>query len=67
MSANWGLAIDDGKEISLEPGETKVLGVYREAGNILRTYDYQDMNHITQMINENITVLLLKIKVERMN
>jgi len=63
-ASHWGIAIGQ-EEVGLEPGETKVLGVYRQAGNSIRTYDYQDMNQITQMINEDITVLLLKIKVER--
>lgn len=65
-ASNWGFAIGQ-EEVGLEPGETKVLGVYRQTGNSIRTYDYQDMNQITQMINEDITVLLLKIKVERMD
>lgn len=62
----WGYAIDD-KEVSLESGETKVLGVYRQTGNSIRTYDYQDVNQVTKMINEDVTVLLLKIKVESKN
>ncbi|MEF2245141.1 hypothetical protein [Paenibacillus sp. IITD108] len=65
-ATTWGFAIGD-EEVALESGETKVLGVYRQSGNSIRTYDYQDINQITQMINEDKTVLLLKIKVEKEN
>ncbi|GIP32767.1 hypothetical protein [Paenibacillus sp. J2TS4] len=62
--SGWDYAI--GKEkVSLESGETKVLGVYREAKDSMRTYDYQDEEAIHQMIKEDMTVLLLKIKVEK--
>lgn len=64
MGSSWDFAIGE-EELGLEAEEAKILGVYRETGNSVRTYDYQDMNHITQMINEDKTVLLLKIKVER--
>ncbi|WP_239710773.1 hypothetical protein [Paenibacillus sp. 19GGS1-52] len=65
-ASTWDYAIGH-EEVGLESGETKVLGVYQQSGNSLRTYDYQDSNEITKMINENKTVLLLKIKVERRN
>lgn len=65
-ASTWGYAIGE-EEVVLEPGETKLLAVYRKAGSSLRTYDYQDINQVTQMINEDIAVLLLKIKVEKTN
>lgn len=59
----WDYAI--GKEVvALESGETRVLGGYRQFKESFRPYDYQDNDQITQMINEDMTVLLLKIKVE---
>lgn len=61
----WDFAINE--EIGLEPGETKVLGAYREAQNSIKPYDYKDITQIRQMIDEDMTVLLLKIKVERRN
>lgn len=64
VGRTWSFAIGE-EELDLEPEESKILGVYRETGNSVRTYDYQDINQITQMINEDKTVLLLKIKVER--
>lgn len=60
----WFYAIGDKAE-GLEEGETKVLGVYRQAESSLRTYDYQDTTDIIKMINEDTAVLLLKMKVER--
>lgn len=61
--STWGNAIGD-ETIALEPGEEKILAVYRQGKNSLRTYDYQDPEAIEQMIKEDMTVLLLKIKVE---
>ncbi|WP_139997430.1 hypothetical protein [Paenibacillus paridis] len=53
-------------EVGLASGETKVLGVYRQLVNPYKVYDYQDINQIGQMINEDKTVLLLlKISVEK--
>ncbi len=61
--SSWDYAIGN-EAISLEAGETQILAVYRENENSLNTYDYQEMNSIKQMIDEDLTVLLLKIKVE---
>lgn len=60
----WDFAIGD-KELGLQSGEIKVLGVTREVDKIIKTYDYQDTDQINQIIEEDLTVLLLKIKVER--
>ncbi|WP_110933318.1 hypothetical protein [Paenibacillus bouchesdurhonensis] len=60
---SWDYAIGN-EPISLETEETKILAVYRVGKNSLNTYDYQEMNAIKQMIDEDLTVLLLKIKVE---
>ncbi|UFJ39309.1 hypothetical protein LOK74_14655 [Brevibacillus humidisoli] len=62
--SNWDYAIGDEK-ISLQSGETKLLAVYREAENQLHTYDLTKEEEIKQMIQEDKTVLLLKIKVEK--
>ena len=62
MGSTWGYAIGS-EPIALESGETKIIGVYRQA-NSFRTYDYQDMDSIDRMINEDKGLLLLKIKVE---
>ncbi|MEK4511151.1 hypothetical protein EJP82_02505 [Paenibacillus anaericanus] len=59
----WDYAIGK-EEVALESGETLVLGVYRQFKESFRPYDYQDNDQITQMINEDMTVLLLKIRVE---
>lgn len=61
--SSWGYAIGD-EEMGLEAGETKVLAVYREVENIMNSYDYQDPQQLNQMIKDDMTVLLLKIKVE---
>lgn len=65
-AATWGYAIGD-EETGLKSGETKVSGVYRLTGNMIKTYDYQNADNIRRMIEEDISVLLLKIKVEKMN
>lgn len=59
----WDCAIGSGK-IGLEFGQELILGVYRQAEESLRTYDYQNLDSINQMINEDTTVILLKIKVD---
>ncbi|MGM0852490.1 MAG: hypothetical protein ACQEWI_07750 [Bacillota bacterium] len=62
--SSWDYAI--GKEkVELKLGETKILAAYRETGsNSMRTIDYQDEESVNNMIKQNDTVLLLKIKVE---
>jgi hypothetical protein len=63
----WDYAIGE-ETIGLEPGEEKVIAVYRQANNQIRVgYDYQDETSIKEMINEDKNVLLLKIKVEEIN
>ncbi|AZK47937.1 hypothetical protein [Paenibacillus lentus] len=64
--STWDYAIGSGP-IGLETEETKILAVYRVGERTLRTYDYQELNSIKQMIDEDLTVLLLKIKVEKRN
>lgn len=62
-TSSWDYAI--GSQIEgLHPGETKVLGAYRQNKSSMRTYDFQNEDAINEMINEDDTVLLLKIKVE---
>lgn len=51
--------------IGIESGEKMVLAVYRQNEEFMRTaYEYQNLNSVNKMINEDQTVLLLKIKVE---
>lgn len=64
--STWSYAIGNQK-IGLESGQELILGVYRQGEKSLRTYDYQNLDSINQMINEDVTVLLLKIKVEEKN
>lgn len=61
--SSWDYAIDN-KRVELESGEEKILAVYRQVENQLRTYDFQDLDDIGKMIDEDKTILLLKIKVE---
>lgn len=65
-ASTWDYAIGNEK-ITLESGQELILGVYRQVEKSLRTYDYQNLDSINQMIDEDITVLLLKIKVEEKN
>lgn len=63
MASSWGYSIGD-EEIGLNSGETKLLAVYRATkDNKIRTYDYQDIQSIDEMIKNHSFVLLLKIKV----
>lgn len=64
--STWDYAIGNEK-VELKSGETKILGVYRQAEKSLKTYDLQDPEAIKKMINDDRTVLLLKIKVEEKN
>lgn len=65
--STWDYAIES-KTIGLEPGEEKVLAVYRQDEDTMRSsYDYQNQDSINEMIKEDKTVLLLKIKVEERN
>jgi hypothetical protein len=61
----WDYAIGC-EPIGLEHGEEKVLAVYRQRKESVKAgYNYQDSASIKQIINEDLTVLLLKIKVEK--
>lgn len=55
------------KPVGLESGEEVLLAVFRQQEGSLKPgfYDYTDLNSIKQMIRENSSVLLLKVKVER--
>jgi hypothetical protein len=62
----WNYGIND--EIQLKYDEEKVLAVYRENKNTIRTgYDYQDDEVIEEVIKNNETVLFFKIKIEKGN
>ncbi|MNC69879.1 hypothetical protein D3C75_1206220 [compost metagenome] len=64
VGSTWSYALGD-EEAGLEAGETKVLAVYREVKNRMSTFDYQNAEKVQEMIEDDMTVLLLKIKVER--
>ncbi|WP_243096906.1 hypothetical protein [Thermohalobacter berrensis] len=65
--SSWDYAIRS-ETVGLEYGEEMVLAVYRQGKESLRTaYDYQDPESIKKIIDEDITVLLLKIKVTKKN
>jgi hypothetical protein len=62
---SWEYTIGD-QQVVLEAGEEKVLAVYRQGENSLRSaYEYENTDAINEMINENAVVLLLKIKVNK--
>lgn len=61
--SSWAYAIGE-DTVGLASGETLVLGVYRQVKNSIRTYDYQNEDDVARMISEDVTVLLLKIKVQ---
>ena len=61
--SGWEYAVDS-ERIGLEPGETVVLGAHRQGEQSLRMYDLQDEDSIDDMIEEDKTVLLLKIRVD---
>ncbi|ABR47979.1 hypothetical protein Amet_1809 [Alkaliphilus metalliredigens QYMF] len=62
--SGWDYGIGN-ETVGLESGEEMVLAVYRQnEGSMRAAYDYQDVDSINEMINEDITVLLIKIKVE---
>ena len=60
--SGWEYAIGN-KQIGLEAGKTVLLGAYRHAEDSMRTYDLQDEGSVEDMIKEDKTVLLLKIRV----
>ncbi|KMJ57452.1 hypothetical protein AB685_15650 [Bacillus sp. LL01] len=64
MISTWDYAIGKGK-VKLELGKTKILAAYRESdSDTVSTVDFQDMESVERMIEQDDTVLLLKIKVE---
>jgi hypothetical protein len=61
----WNYAIDEEK-VQLKYGEEKILAVYRENEESIRTgYDYENDEIIDEVIRNNETVLFFKIKVEK--
>lgn len=65
--STWDYAIGD-EEVELEIGESKILAVYRETeSNSMSTVDLLDEESINRMIDEDNTVLLLKLKIEEKN
>ncbi len=51
--------------VGLKSGETKLLGIFRNSGkDSLRTYDFENKDLLKKIIEEDETVLLLKVKVE---
>ncbi|MBP3950114.1 hypothetical protein [Bacillus suaedae] len=64
MASAWDYAIGN-EDVELELGETTILAAYRETeSNSFRTVDLQDEEAVKTMIQQNDTVLLLKIKIE---
>ena len=62
--SSWDYAIGS-KPVGLESGEEMVLAVFRQGKGALRAgYDYQELDSINKMINEDKTVLLLKMRVD---
>ncbi|WP_377889946.1 hypothetical protein [Alkalihalobacillus sp. R86527] len=61
----WGYTMDD--EITLESGETKVIGAYYQSGkkDEIRSVDLKTEEGIERMITDENVVLLLKMKVEQ--
>lgn len=66
MPRSGGYAIGDGK-VELELGKTNILAVYRRASEkgSIKLYDFQKENELEQMIKNDKTVLLLKLKTEK--
>ncbi|MBT2640469.1 hypothetical protein [Bacillus sp. ISL-39] len=65
--STWDYAIGK-EEVELEMGETKILAVYRETENdSLRAVNLQDEETIKEIINQDDTVLVLKVKIEEKN
>ncbi|SEA25024.1 hypothetical protein SAMN05421743_103299 [Thalassobacillus cyri] len=61
----WGYAIGEEK-VELKLGETMVLGGYRQSSTegSIQVQDFQSKESIEEMIKEDHTMLLLKIKIE---
>lgn len=60
----YGYTLEE--EITLDSGDTKVIGAYYESeqDNMIRSVDMQTEEGIEEMIHDEHVVLLLKIKVE---
>lgn len=60
----WDYAIGE-EEIHLEPGETRILAVYREtSGNSMESgYNYEDEDEIEELLSSTDKVILFKLKV----
>ncbi|KAB3537409.1 hypothetical protein F8154_03090 [Alkaliphilus pronyensis] len=59
----WDYAIGS-ETVGIEYGEEIVLAVYRQGKDSIRVaYNYQDSESLKQMIEEDSTVLLLKLKI----
>lgn len=62
---NSALSFEEGEEIKLETGETRILAAYSETdSSIVSTMNLQNEALINKMIKEREMVLLLKIKIE---
>ena len=62
--SDWDYAIGS-DTIGIESGEERILAVYLQNEESMRiAYEYQNTDSVNQMIEENKTVLLFKIKVE---
>ena len=62
--STWDSAIGKGK-VKLNLGETKILAVYRETENgSLHSVDLQNEENVKEIIEQDDTVLVLKIKIE---
>ena len=63
----WDYAIGEDK-LALTSNQEVVLAVYRQGEASVRSgYDYQDEASIDEMIQDDLTVLLLKIRVRLLN
>ncbi|UYZ24130.1 hypothetical protein [Mesobacillus jeotgali] len=65
--STWDYAIGE-EEVELEMGETKILAVYRETeSDSLLTVDLQDEETVKEIIEQDDTVLVLKVKIDEKN
>ncbi len=66
ISGTWDYAIGN-ESTGLEYGEEKVLAVYRQFKHATKIYDYQDIDSINKMKEEDVMVLLFKIRIDKSN
>lgn len=65
--STWDYAIGE-DEVDLKKGETKILAVYRETENdSLYTVDLKNEANVKEIIEQDDTVLVLKVKIEEKN